>query len=255
MAVYRYPVEQRWIPGLPQLPYRNGVGAYEGVVLHFTDNYNSTIEGEVNYMSQNWQNAFVHEFASADKSIQTANPAYLCWGCGPVGNKRFVQIELVVAHTKDDFEKSFDRWCERAAEYLFARKLGVIPAKPDGSGTLWSHADVSRYLGGTDHQDPIDYLAKWGKTWQDVINRVTAYYNGLVADSTPKPATTPTPTPAPQPQLQIKSNLGFDEDAALKVIADLGTLYNASADEKVKAAAHYAADALRDAVGIQKKNL
>lgn len=30
-------------------------------------------------------------------------------------------------------------------------------AQPDGTGSLWSHHDVTRYLGGTDHQDPDAY--------------------------------------------------------------------------------------------------
>jgi lysozyme len=43
------------------------------------------------------------------------------------------------------------------------------------------------------------------------------------------------------------------EDAANKVIADLGALYEACADEDVKAAAHLAAEALRQAAGITEE--
>ena len=42
--------------------YRNGVGKPEGIVVHDTANDNSTIEGEINYMRNNYTNAFVHAF-------------------------------------------------------------------------------------------------------------------------------------------------------------------------------------------------
>jgi len=44
-----------------------------------------------------------------------------------------------------------------------------------------------------------------------------------------------------------------DKEAAEKVIGVLGALWTASADKKVQAAAHYAANALRDAVGIPRQ--
>lgn len=45
----------------------------------------------------------------------------------------------------------------------------------------------------------------------------------------------------------------INKEAAEKVIAVLGALYNASADQAVKDAAHYAANALREAAGIEVK--
>ncbi|USG65146.1 M23 family metallopeptidase [Brevibacillus ruminantium] len=45
-----------------------------------------------------------------------------------------------------------------------------------------------------------------------------------------------------------------DKDAAEKVIAVLGALWTASSDKQVQAAAHYAANALRDEVGIPRNN-
>jgi hypothetical protein len=44
----------------------------------------------------------------------------------------------------------------------------------------------------------------------------------------------------------------FDQEAAQKVIADLGALYEASDNEAVMKAAHYAAEALRVATGIKE---
>lgn len=50
-------------------------------------------------------------------------------------------------------------------------------------------------------------------------------------------------------------NNKVDKEAAKKVIGILGALWNASADEKVKIAAHYAANSLREAAGITSVSL
>ena len=38
-------------------------------------------------------------------------------------------------------------------------EYGMVPelAQANGTGTLWSHHNVSQYLGGTDHTDPDNY--------------------------------------------------------------------------------------------------
>jgi bifunctional autolysin len=46
---------------------RNGVGKPEGIVVHDTANDNSTIEGEINYMRNNYTNAFVHAFVDGNR--------------------------------------------------------------------------------------------------------------------------------------------------------------------------------------------
>lgn len=48
-------------------------------------------------------------------------------------------------------------------------------------------------------------------------------------------------------------NNQIDREAAEKVIGVLGALWSASLDKQVQAAAHFAANSLRDAVGIQEK--
>ncbi|WP_429843931.1 hypothetical protein [Brevibacillus sp. FIR094] len=47
-------------------------------------------------------------------------------------------------------------------------------------------------------------------------------------------------------------NTKLDKESAEKVIGVLGALWTASPDPKVRDAAHYAAKAFRDAVGISK---
>lgn len=171
-----YNVELQWISGLPIAPFLKGVGRYEGVVVHFTENYQDTAQIEANYEKTHWRDAYVHEFIDAGEIIQVANPDYKAWGAGPYANDRFIHLELCHSDTQSDFDASFDKITQRAAEYLYRYQLGVLPAKSDGTGTLWGHMDVSRYLGGTDHQDPVSYLQRWGKSWDDVVRTVNDKY-------------------------------------------------------------------------------
>ncbi|WP_409341189.1 N-acetylmuramoyl-L-alanine amidase family protein [Paenibacillus sp. MBLB4367] len=172
-----YPVNSVWVTGLPKIAYRLGVGKWEGVVMHYTDNSNSTAWNERAYMATNYDNAFVHEFIDPNVILQVADPHYLAYGAGSPANQRFVHLELCVAKSQSDFDKSFDMWCQRAAFFLSERKLPVDSASSDGSGTLWAHADVTRWLGGTTHMDPIAYLNKWGKSWQDAVDTVQRHYD------------------------------------------------------------------------------
>ena len=174
-------VKIEWVPDLPKTPYLQGVGKYEGVVIHYTDNPGDSARIEANYVRKNWKNAFVHEFIDADEIIQVADPDYKAWGAGKYANDKYIHLELCHEYNRSDFEKSYKKLVRRAAEYLYINQLGVTPAKPDKSGTLWGHYHVTMYLGGTDHVDPIKYLAKWGVTWDDLVAAVTEEYNAIAA--------------------------------------------------------------------------
>ena len=59
-----------------------GVGKPEGIVVHDTANDNSTIDGEINYMKNNYNSAFVHAFVDGNRIIETALLTTLIMGCG-----------------------------------------------------------------------------------------------------------------------------------------------------------------------------
>lgn len=174
-----YPVRKDWIQGLPKIPYSKGAGAWDMVVMHYTDNPNDTAEGEQTWEEKTWRDAFVHEFIDPTEIVQSANPDYIAYGAGPVANRRAIHLELCTAHNQEDFDRSFDMWCQRAAFYLSQRNLGVAGAAEDGSGTLWGHFQVKEWLGGTSHEDPVAYLEKWNVSWDDVVERVQKHYDFL----------------------------------------------------------------------------
>ncbi|MGJ8464038.1 hypothetical protein ACSGFZ_12365, partial [Staphylococcus haemolyticus] len=65
-------IEENYSSYFPKYGYRNGVGKPEGIVVHDTANDNSTIDGEINYMKNNYNSAFVHAFVDGNRIIETA---------------------------------------------------------------------------------------------------------------------------------------------------------------------------------------
>src|SRR5699024_12510972 len=61
--------EYNHINHLEKFNYRNGLGKPEGLVAHQTANSSSTISGEINWMSSNHRNAFVHAFVDGSRII------------------------------------------------------------------------------------------------------------------------------------------------------------------------------------------
>jgi internalin B len=157
--------------------YRNGYGAVEGVVAHETANNNSTIRSEINFMSTNHENAFVHAFVD-DSNIIEIHPTELgAWGAGRFANQRFVHVELVRVDSYDEFARSINNYSDYIASVLAKYNLGVSSAEDSGKGTLWSHKAVSRFLGGTNHVDPHGYFATYGYNWDEFIELVKQKYN------------------------------------------------------------------------------
>ena len=167
-----YQIINNIIPGLPQQPFRNGVGEYEGVVAHATAVY-APDENQVQYFINNWQTrqAFVQLFVDWDSIRQTSSWLYRGWGAGPTANKRFVHVELCQTHDHAQFLDSYKRYVWSLAFLLKRKNLGVIDGK-----TLVSHDYCSRTFKDTTHTDPMRYLQEHGVTWPKLVADVTAEY-------------------------------------------------------------------------------
>lgn len=186
-------IQYDYIPGLPEYAYHsnygsepeNGeVGKPKGVVLHDVGNENSTIYGEIEYMSRNWENAFVHAFVDADNIIQVADTDYLAYGAGPYSNDLHMHVELVRHDNAHDFAKSINNYADYIANLLYKYKLPAVSAEETGEGTLWSHVAVSNHLSGTASPDPYEYFARFDYEYNDVINLITNRYNDMYNKNT-----------------------------------------------------------------------
>ncbi|PFT99351.1 N-acetylmuramoyl-L-alanine amidase [Bacillus thuringiensis] len=159
------------IPGLPKVEYRNGYGAYEGVVAHSTATPEAPAINIRNYEARTWRSAFVHYATDWDETIQIASTKYQAWGAGPAANKRFVHVELSETSDPTKFKKSYERYVKLLAKILRDRNI-------DPSIGLWTHKDITYKLGGTDHEDPIDYLRSHGVLESKFRADVLKAYNG-----------------------------------------------------------------------------
>ncbi|MDA2478323.1 N-acetylmuramoyl-L-alanine amidase [Bacillus cereus group sp. Bce025] len=159
------------IPGLPKVEYRNGYGAYEGVVAHSTATPEAPAINIRNYEARTWRSAFVHYATDWDETIQIASTKYQAWGAGPAANKRFVHVELSETSDPIKFKKSYERYVKLLAKILRDRNINP-------SIGLWMHKDITYKLGGTDHEDPIDYLRSHGVSESKFRADVLKAYNG-----------------------------------------------------------------------------
>lgn len=172
MISTKYVIQTNLIDGLPQIPFRQGVGKYEGVVMHATAVYSDTATGERQYETQHFDDAFVHTFTDKTQILKVADFNYISYNAGHTANQRYLGNELCQSHDHDEFLIAYDKWVWLAAHQLYAQKLGVI----DGE-TLLSHHQCTLKWHESTHTDPDSYLAEHGVVWANVVAAVTAYYN------------------------------------------------------------------------------
>ena len=146
-----------------QRGYSTSSGNPCGVVIHDTGNENSTISSEVSYMKQNYSSTrvFVHTFIDNQQILNIADTKYMAEGAGPYANPYFVQFEMPHEYTAASFANQLGNAAYYTAYILKQNNLPVTKGTKDGGGTVWTHAMISSYLGGTDHEDPISY---WSTT-------------------------------------------------------------------------------------------
>ena len=146
-----------------QRGYSTSSGNPRGVVIHDTGNENSTISSEVSYMKQNYSSTrvFVHTFIDNQQILNIADTKYMAEGAGPYANPYFVQFEMPHEYTAASFANQLGNAAYYTAYILKQNNLPVTKGTKDGGGTVWTHAMISSYLGGTDHEDPISY---WSTT-------------------------------------------------------------------------------------------
>lgn len=103
----------------------------------------------------------MHAFVDANNIIEISNTDYEAWGAKYPANGRAVQFEQVEVYGANNFARELVNGAYYAAYKM--KEYGMIPSlyQPDGSGTLWSHHDVTEFThdyGG--HVDPDGYWAR-----------------------------------------------------------------------------------------------
>ncbi|MTV22971.1 glucosaminidase domain-containing protein [Staphylococcus delphini] len=207
---YKVPVyEEDYSSYFPKYGYRNGVGKPEGIIVHDTANDRSTIDGEISYMKRNYQNAFVHGFINGQRIIETQPTDYLAWGAGAIANERFIHIELVHVHSKEDFARQMNNMADYAATNLQYYGLAPDSAEYDGRGTVWTHDAVSRFLGGTDHTDPHGYLKQHGYSYDELYDLINEKYQVKMGYASPANSSSKPSKPSTNTALKVTTDTGL----------------------------------------------
>ena len=171
-----------------QRGYSTSSGVPRGVVIHDTGNENTTTNSKVSYMKQNYSSTqvFVHTFIDNQQILNIADTKYMAEGAGPNANPYFVQFEMPHEYTAASFANQLGNAAYYTAYILKQNNLPVTKGTKDGGGTVWTHAMISSYLGGTDHEDPISYWSTtarklFGTTYNidSFVELVQAYYNQM----------------------------------------------------------------------------
>lgn len=159
-----YPINRSYELGANQ--GASGKASHQYIIAHDTGNDNNrgigSAKNEASYMRGHWQSAYTHAIVDDQGIYIVGTPGYIAYGAGSPANERSpFQVELAHVDTQKRFDESYRRYVWVIRHY--ASKYG-IPLTLDGAGNgVKTHKWVSDTLWG-DHQDPYDYLRKWGIT-------------------------------------------------------------------------------------------
>lgn len=159
--------------------YRNGKP--EGIVIHETAKPNISAQQWADIYNKEWQKrqTYVHAFVDHKQVVQIAPTDKTVWGAGYYANQRFIQVELCEENNFEDFAQSLQNDATYVATLLHKYNLKPSLATSAQTGTIWSHHDVSRYLGDTTHTDPDDYFAKNNYSMAQFFDLIKQRYDEL----------------------------------------------------------------------------
>lgn len=188
--------------GLPQV----GVAPYGQVHAHSTGNPNSTAKNEADYMQHKDINTgFYTHVVGNGQVYQVAEVNRGAWDVGGGWNQwGYASVELIESHrNKDEFMRDYRIYCELL--YDLAKQAGLPTTVDVGNTGIITHnyATHNQPNNGSDHVDPIPYLAKWGINLEQ--------FRKDIANAKGNNSSKPAPTPAPAKPATPK---GHDEAVA-----------------------------------------
>lgn len=144
----------------------------QGLVLHETDTPGATAQNEHDYFAATYRGGSAHYFIDPNVTLQVIPENEQAWHAGATANRLYLSIEMCrpAEHDQDWFDAVWDRTVDLAVDICIRHEWNTDP--------VWSHRGISEKYGETDHTDPIEYLAEYGKTWQDLLNAIAQRIKG-----------------------------------------------------------------------------
>lgn len=182
------------------------VPPFRQVHEHSTGNPRSTVQNERDYLAGHYAGAnYTHLVgvtngqADIRQVMNTNGGAYDVggdWNWETWGAIEFVEGSI---KTREDFNIAYPAYIWLTRELARQAGIPITIDTPDISGVK-THNYASRTGHGSDHVDPIGFLASWGVSYdqfkKDVLNGLSDSNKGLVA---PTPVSQPAPAQNTQP--------------------------------------------------------
>ena len=137
------------------------------IVAHETANNsnNGSYKNEIDFMKNNWQNAFVHSYTGEIDTALVHDPDIGgAWGAGPSMHHYAIHCELCRSSTKEGFIKAYNNWVETLIYFAKEYDIPVILNRGTNKEGTLTHQYVTETYGGTTHVDPDAYLNHYGVT-------------------------------------------------------------------------------------------
>lgn len=182
------------------------VPPFRQVHEHSTGNPRSTVQNERDYLAGHYAGAnYTHLVGVTNGQADIRQVMNTNGGAYDVGGdwnwETWAAIELVEGSikTREDFNIAYHAYIWLTRELSRQAGIPITIDTPDISG-IKTHNYASRTGHGSDHVDPIGFLASWGVSYEqfkkDVLNGLSDGSNAIVVT---KPAPQPAPTQNAQP--------------------------------------------------------
>lgn len=188
------------------------VPPYRQIHLHSTGNTRASVQNERDYLAGHYNEAnYTHLIGITNGEVdirQVMNTNGAAWDVGGDWNwETYAAIELSEKiDNQEDFNKVYPAYIWLARHLAKENGIDLTIDNQNASG-IKTHNYASATGHGSDHVDPIAFLAKWGVS-RDKLN--SDIVNGIGDDSAPIVAPTdPQPQPQPQPTSDTSSIQAF----------------------------------------------
>ncbi|MDF8368321.1 N-acetylmuramoyl-L-alanine amidase [Weissella paramesenteroides] len=177
------------VPGRPAVDNGLAVAPFKQVHLHSTGSV-APNKNFISYLSRSWGNAYYTHIVGEGQAIQVANVNGGGYDLGGDWNwEGYASIEFNEnVHSQAEFNRDYKIYIELARQ--LAREAGITDFTLDTPNNVGikTHNYASATGHGSDHVDPLPFLAKWGVSYDKLKHDIKYGVGGSEPVSYSKPA-------------------------------------------------------------------
>ena len=136
----------------------------QGFVIHSTATPNATAQNEHDYFNGGDRQASSHYFVDGSNIIRCIPESEQAWHAGQTANGKYLSVEICEV---EPFAEVWNRTVWLVADACVRYGWSTGPS-------VWSHRGISDLYKETDHTDPIAYLRRNEKIWNQLLAAIDA---------------------------------------------------------------------------------